>query len=404
MVAGKVTSFEVDPDQLQALPRVTVYGAEEYLDSEPEPIRWLVPGLLPLGEATVLAAQGGLGKSYLALQLCIALATGKAFLDFPGQEACGASFFSFEDSKRTLHRRVRAIVQLYREIRDWTPDDDRAMRRNFTTMFVNWSSEGATSFLPDLMPNVHLLLDTYEIRKIRAGLIVIDTLARVSDGDENTVQGLRPVLNACSKLADRDWTPLVLHHVGKGQDGARVKEKPTLAERMSTEWIRGSSSIVDNFRCALQLAKVREDEADPAGLDPEMARQGQVLVFGATKFNGGAKGDWKVIQQDDHGRWAATQESDQILARLRGKKALAALDKQTKILRDLWQATRFGGQPDLAELAKNHYPDHELSKGKNSLKQAIYKMRNAGLIQKNSFVLTLVGLEKMKSQNGGNDA
>lgn len=398
MVGPKVTSFEVDLDQMSTLPRVTVYGAQEYLDSEPEPIRWLVPGLLPLGEATVFAAQGGMGKSFLALQLCIALATGKGFLDFPAQAPCGSSYFSLEDSKRTLHRRVRAIVQLYREIGDWTPEDDHSLRLNFTTLFVNWSSEGATSFLPDLMPNVHLLLDTYEIRKITPGPIVIDTLARVSDGDENTVQGLRPVLNACSKIADRGWTPLVLHHVGKGQDGARVKEKPTLAERMSTEWIRGSSSIVDNFRCAVQMAKITESEAEPAGIDPEMARQGQVLVFGTTKFNGGARGDWKVIQQDDHGRWAASQDSVQILAKLRGSKAVAALTKQDQILADLFDATRFGAEPDLAKLAEFHFQD--LKDPKSSLRQSIFKLRNAGFIQKNNYALTVNGLARVKVTHG----
>ena len=394
----KVTGFEVDPGSMETLPRVNIFGAGEFLDADPPAIVWLIPGLLPLGVPTVMAAQGGLGKSFLALQMCIAMATGKGLLDYPAQPPCGASYLSLEDGKDTVHRRIRSIVQLYREMGEWTPEDDRNFRTHFTVMFVNWSSEGATSFLPDLMPNLHLLMDIYEQRKIRAGMIVIDTLARVSDGDENTVQGLRPVLNACSKIADRGWTPLVLHHVGKGQDGAKVKDKPTLADRMSTEWIRGSSSIPDNFRCALQFSKVREDEAEPAGIDPEMARNSQTLVFGCTKFNGGPRGDWRILNQDDHGRWSAAQDSVQILAKLRGSKAVAALTKQDEVLAELLEMTRLGGEPDLVKLAEFHFSDRKDPKA--SLRQSIFKLRNAGFIQKNNYALTVNGLARVKVTHG----
>jgi len=399
MEKPNIISLELDPGNVTniALPRVSLVGASSYLDTDPTPIQWLVPGLLPLGVAALLASEGGLGKSYLTLQLCIALATGKAFLDFEMPDGPrGSVYFGLEDGRDVLHRRIRAIVQLYREIGDWTPEDDANLRANFVTAFVNWSSEGATSHLPELMPNLNLLLDLFQQRKIKPGIVGLDTLARFSDGDENTVQGLRPVLNACAQLSDRGWTPLMLHHVGKGQDGARVKEKPTLAERMSTEWIRGSSSIRDNFRCTIQLAKIREDEADPAGLDPEACRMGQVLVFGTTKFNSGGRADWKVIQQDDHGRWAAMQNSEEALARLRGKKALAALTKQDAILADLYQASRWGGTPDMTALAEKHFTDAKYTNKKNSLKQAISKLRAAGFLQKSGYLPTAQGLDRIK--------
>ena len=88
----KVTGFEVDPGSMEALPRVNIFGAGEFLDADPPPIVWLIPGLLPLGVPTVMAAQGGLGKSFLALQMCIAMATGKGFLDYAPQAPCGASY------------------------------------------------------------------------------------------------------------------------------------------------------------------------------------------------------------------------------------------------------------------------------------------------------------------------
>jgi hypothetical protein len=294
-----------------------------------------------------------------------------------------------------FHRRVRSIIDHYRFCQDWTPENESNFRRNFTAPFINWKSEGATSFLPDLMPNLELLLTTYAERGVSPGVIIIDTLARVSDGDENTVQGLRPVLNACSRLAEYGHTPIVLHHVGKGQDGARnAKDKPTLADRMSTDWIRGTGSIVGNFRCTMQFAKISEDEASGAGLDPDMARNGQILVFGTTKFNNGPKGDWKVIVQDDGGRWSVSPDSIEVLAKLRGGKAIARLTKQVAILIDLHAATRWGGQPNVTELAEKHFS--EAKAPKTAFKQAVYNLRNAGLIQKGSYTLTSQGLQRLR--------
>ena len=389
-------SFEVDPSTLTSIPILTVYGGSEFLDHTPPDVHWVVPGLLPLGIPTVLASQPGLGKSYLMLQLCVALAAGKPFLDFDPQHPCAACYFGLEDGKDMFHRRVRSIIDHYRFCQDWTPENESNFRRNFTAPFINWKSEGATSFLPDLMPNLELLLTTYAERGVSPGVIIIDTLARVSDGDENTVQGLRPVLNACSRLAEYGHTPIVLHHVGKGQDGARnAKDKPTLADRMSTDWIRGTGSIVGNFRCTMQFAKVSEEEASGAGLDPEAARNGQILVFGTTKFNNGPKGDWKVILQDDGGRWSVSPDSAELLAKFRGSKAVAAFSKQMALLVDVYEA-RFTSELDHLALAKKHWPEAIPIKASGALKSALHRLRNAGLLQKKGHALTPQGLEKMK--------
>lgn len=50
---------------------------------KPPPLRWLVHRFIPEGFVTVLAADGGTGKSYLALYLAACLALGRPFLDIP---------------------------------------------------------------------------------------------------------------------------------------------------------------------------------------------------------------------------------------------------------------------------------------------------------------------------------
>lgn len=368
-------SFEVDPSTLAVLPRLSVYGGGEFLDHQAPEIKWLIPGLIPMGVPAVMASQPGLGKSYLFLQLCVALATGKSFLGYEAQLPCAATYFGLEDSKDMFHRRVRSITDHYHYCGEWTSEDDKNFRKNFCAPFVNWKSEGATTFLPDLMPNLELILATYAERGVPPGVMVIDTLARVSDGDENTVQGLRPVLNAASRLADHGHTPILLHHVGKGQDGARnAKDKPTLTDRMSTDWIRGSGSIVGNFRCTMQFAKITEAEAETAGLDVDDARMGRVLVFGVTKTNGPVLGDWKVIVQDEGGRWSLHPSSLEVLAKIRGTKAVAALNKQMQVLNDI-HGMRYSHELDRRALGAKHWPDKTPMEASNNLRGMISKFK-----------------------------
>lgn len=391
-----IINMEVDVDQLKDnLPLLTVYGASVFLDEMIPEVKWLIQDLIPLGVPTVFASKGGLGKSWLALQKCIALACGKAFLTFEAQPPMGAIYFGLEDSKEAFHRRLRSIVGHYKACDDWSEENNQNLRKNLAVPFVNWHAKNATSYLPDLIPNIEMILDINKSNGVRPGVMVIDTLARVSEGDENTVQALRPVLNACHAISGYGYTPLVLHHVSKGQDGSRQPGKgPTITERMSTEWVRGSSAIVDNFRCILQFAAISEDEAAGAGLDEEKARRKGYLIYGATKLNdGGQMSDWLFLEQDDYGRWFVPHDGIETLAKIRGAKAVAALSKQMALLVDIYEMTRHGLDPDIDRLIEKHSNG---SKNPQSWwRQNISRLRKSGYIQQKTFALTIEGLKAM---------
>lgn len=51
----------------------------DFSDIEPEEIRWLWPGVIPLGKVTMLAGNPGLGKSFLTCDLAARLSTGRIF-------------------------------------------------------------------------------------------------------------------------------------------------------------------------------------------------------------------------------------------------------------------------------------------------------------------------------------
>jgi RecA-family ATPase len=73
----------------------------------PEP-RWAVPGLIPEG-LSILAGRPKLGKSFLALNLGVAVATGRSFLGQFAAPEGDAVYFALEDTRRRLQRRLRMM-------------------------------------------------------------------------------------------------------------------------------------------------------------------------------------------------------------------------------------------------------------------------------------------------------
>lgn len=95
---------EAEAARVQLPPLVS---ATELLTRRFDPLRWLVPGLLPQG-LTMLAARPKIGKSWLALDLATAVATGGTFL---GQqvEQGDVLYLALEDGDRRLQTRLAKL-------------------------------------------------------------------------------------------------------------------------------------------------------------------------------------------------------------------------------------------------------------------------------------------------------
>lgn len=96
------------------LPRKTSWTLTEILDTEQPELQWLIPQYLPQGFFFIAGAPK-LGKSILAFQIALAIATGGETL---GQkvEKGRVLYISFEDSVRRLKQRLQA--------RRWTTRTD----------------------------------------------------------------------------------------------------------------------------------------------------------------------------------------------------------------------------------------------------------------------------------------
>ncbi len=149
------------------------------LAGRPIPERqWIVPHWVPVGQVTLLYADGGVGKSMLALQLMIASAKARAWCGLPTAQCSSVGLFS-EDEMDEVHRRASAIAAHEGiPLADlWEATVMSGVGRDNT--LVNVSRDGVVT----ITERWHEFRD--EVLSTGSRLAVIDTAATSLNGSEN---------------------------------------------------------------------------------------------------------------------------------------------------------------------------------------------------------------------------
>jgi len=76
------------------------------------PVSYIVPGIIPEG-LTILAGRPKIGKSWMALDLAIGIATGKPVLGGVHVEQGDVLYCCLEDNPRRLQRRITKLLSLF---------------------------------------------------------------------------------------------------------------------------------------------------------------------------------------------------------------------------------------------------------------------------------------------------
>jgi hypothetical protein len=84
-------------------------SAADLMAAELPPVRWVVPGVLPEG-VTLLAGKPKLGKSWLALGICVAVASGGVALGTKQVERGEVLYLALEDNRRRLQKRLGKML------------------------------------------------------------------------------------------------------------------------------------------------------------------------------------------------------------------------------------------------------------------------------------------------------
>jgi len=181
-------------------------------------VEWVVEKIIPEKAITLLFGRGGIGKTWLALQMGKAVAEGADFLNLETKKAT-TIYIDFENPIAMLKERL--------EILGTSPD------------FYIWHLSNKTS--PPKLDRKEW--DLYK-RLPKDSILIFDTLRASQGGDENSSQDMAIVMERLKMLREAGHTIILLHHTPKGNEAI----------------YKGSTAILDLVDHALCLEKIKDEE------------------------------------------------------------------------------------------------------------------------------------------------
>lgn len=91
------------------VPCVDVVDVSELQDKTLPPMKWLIDDLLPVGGVVMLSAKPKMGKSFLAIQLALSVASGGEFLGFQARKS-EVLYIDLETSQRSMKNRISMMT------------------------------------------------------------------------------------------------------------------------------------------------------------------------------------------------------------------------------------------------------------------------------------------------------
>jgi len=238
---------------------------------------WLVTGLMSRGGLTLLGAEPKSCKTWLAVEIAIAVATGtKVCGEFFAEHGTVAYFFA-EDLDVQVRNRVRALMAA----RGVSPE-------TICNLYVCPRGQ----FL-DITKNEDLAWIIASCRKIgRVDLVVLDPLRDISSAAEDKSDEMSPVMRRLRLIAELlGCTVAVSHHAGK-------PTKETAARRPGQR-MRGSSAIYGSTDSGIYFGLRGGDGVAKFELDIDVEIKGARSAGHVTA----------VLEVEDDGEGQATKAS-----------------------------------------------------------------------------------------------
>lgn len=262
-----LSAYEGEVEPQRAAPAsgsASFFPASEFFGKDVPERSWIADDLIPGRTVTLLAGDGGTGKSLLSLQLAVAVATDSKWLDRK-VTAGPVLYISAEDDVDELHRRLASISKA----------QDIGLDAMDRVTLCSLAGEDALMAFVDARTGIlHAspLYDeiTRQAEAVEPVLIVLDTLADLFPGNENDRAQARQFVGLLRGLAMQvDCAILLLSH-------------PSLSGLSSGSGMSGSTAWNNSVRSRLYFSRVVSDgyEADT-----------DVRVLRTMKANYGPTGD-----------------------------------------------------------------------------------------------------------------
>lgn len=202
---------------------------------------WLLEGMVPAEAAVLMSGKAKKSfKTWLALQMAMCIASGKSFkgLKPMNPEGIGVLVIEVEGPAKPTAERLCMLAM----------GSKISLADTKGRLFI----QHMKNFLIDDPVAMKELLDFMKANNI--GLVILDTLAKVQRGDENSSQDMAEFGRCIDKIRKTTGASVMyIHHLRKSNPNAKGEED-------IDEEIRGSSSLSGFYDCHLALRKRREED------------------------------------------------------------------------------------------------------------------------------------------------
>lgn len=175
-----------------------------YRDDPPPLPEELIAGILRRGHKLLISGSSKAGKSFLLMELCVAIAEGRTWLDFP----CKKGRVLYVNLEIDPASAVNRFFKIYEAL------GIPALRMDD---IILWNLRGHAVPLDQLVPKL-----IRRVRDLNLDAIVIDPIYKVIMGDENNASEMGAFCNQFDKIcAATGCSSIYCHHHSKGAQGMK---------------------------------------------------------------------------------------------------------------------------------------------------------------------------------------
>jgi len=327
----------------------------------------LVEGLIPMGEPGMLVGEPATSKTEVALSVAISIALGRSIWGLSVSDARPVVFLALEGSKRSFHDRIRRIVDHMDPVFD--SDCHDLLSQNLQILFPSLETASPST---DLASKICSVIDLKFEERGQGGLLIVDTLANLIEGEENAAESARAPWMMANLLGNQfGWTTIFVHHLRKTyQNTGRSNHSATVAN------IRGSSAHGASARFILQMSRLKPAAS---GWSPY---SGTPLQLQVTKDNEGPEGFQVNLTRDAESGILSQvlPPSDQIEDTSRTNRDINdsswAATKEGRLLAVINDAERNGEELDHQAIARTLFPGSKDPDA--SLRSCFRRLRSKG--------------------------
>jgi DNA-binding MarR family transcriptional regulator len=236
--------------------------ATELVERDIPPREFIIEPWLPSAGLAMVYAKRGVGKTYLAMTLAIAVAKG---------DAAFLQHYAIPRARRVLYidgeLPMADLQARMRELGETAP----ANLTFLSSEMMFQSGKFLNVHDPADQAQIDQMLATLEAADRRPELIILDSLSTLSSGaDENDNSELDALLSWLIRLRHGGYTVLFLHHAGKGGDQRGASRREDLLDTSIKLEEPGADRSLDGAHFKLTFTKTRGPYPRPHEIDCQL--------------------------------------------------------------------------------------------------------------------------------------